>query len=280
MAYRLMKKVPKLLRFIPRLGLLMGLSFLVWACGPAAPAVEEPTPAHTLQPTAIPTAEPGPFTDPVAPPAAAPDELLQEPISVVDARTLSVGEPVISSKPVADPAGEPPDKFIGQQVITKSGRSDPAGGPGQDQPEQSRPYTWEDGDRTLTVLLQDDLTVTPDGDIRLREDPAAAITRSDSVDKAASAGLPVFRSPSGALMTLPGGVLLALDEAWSEAETDAFFENNGIDRDRVSELEYLTNGFFVETEPGFPSLELANALAEQDGVVISSPNWWRDHVAR
>ena len=122
--------------------------------------------------------------------------------------------------------------------------------------------------------------MTQDGDVASKEDIAARTTRSDTVDKAASAGLPVFRSQSGTLMTLPGGVLLALDETWSEAETDAFFENNGIDRDRVSELEYLTNGFLVETEPGFSSLELANALAEQDGVRVSSPNWWSDRVAK
>ena len=46
--------------------------------------------------------------------------------------------------------------------------------------------------------------------------------------------------------------------------------------DRVSELDYVANGFFVETEPGFPSLDLANALAVQDGVEVSSPNWARE----
>ena len=46
--------------------------------------------------------------------------------------------------------------------------------------------------------------------------------------------------------------------------------------DRVSELDYVANGFFIETGPGFPSLDLANALAVQDGVEISSPNWGRE----
>ena len=87
--------------------------------------------------------------------------------------------------------------------------------------------------------------------------------------------LPVFRSESGALMTLPGGVLLVLSSEWSQAETNAFFSNNEIKMDRVSELDYVANGFFVETEPGFPSLALANALPAQDGVEISSPNWGR-----
>ena len=272
-----MKKVSKLLHFILAPSLLIGLSFLVWACGPAAPAVDEPTPAHALQPTVISTAEPGPFTDPGVPPAAAPAESLQEPISVVDGHTLPGAEPVTSLKPAA---GEPLQKVSGEQLKAKTGGSDSASVSGQQQSAQGQPYTWQDGDRTLTVLLQDDLTVTQDGDIASKEDIAARTTRSDTVDKAASAGLPVFRSQSGSLMTLPGGVLLTLDETWGRTETDAFFSDNGIEPERVSELDYLTNGFFVETDPGFPSLELANALAEQDGVVISSPNWRRDLVAK
>ena len=77
-------------------------------------------------------------------------------------------------------------------------------------------------------------------------------------------------------MTLPGGVLLVLSSEWSLTETNAFFSNNGIKMDRVSELDYVANGFFIETEPGFPSLDLANALAMQEGVEISSPNWGRE----
>ena len=41
--------------------------------------------------------------------------------------------------------------------------------------------------------------------------------------------------------------------------------------DRVSELDYVASGFFVETEPGFPSLDLANAQAAQDGVENLQP---------
>ena len=74
-------------------------------------------------------------------------------------------------------------------------------------------------------------------------------------------------------MTLPGGVLLALDPAWDDAQVEGFFSNNEIPAERVSELGFLRNGFLIETEPGFPSLELANALAGQEGVLISSPNW-------
>ncbi len=92
---------------------------------------------------------------------------------------------------------------------------------------------------------------------------------------------PVFRSESGGgLMTLPGGVLLVLDPEWDQSKVEAFLTRNGISTERVSDLGFLRNGFMVETEPGFPSLELANELASQQGVVVSSPNWWREVEAR
>ena len=81
-------------------------------------------------------------------------------------------------------------------------------------------------------------------------------------------------------MTLPGGVLLVLDPEWSQAQVNSFFSANGIKLDRVSELDYVDNGFFVETEPGFPSLELANTLAALEGVAVSSPNWSRESTPK
>ena len=68
----------------------------------------------------------------------------------------------------------------------------------------------------------------------------------------------------GTLMTLPGGVLLVLAAEWSPAQ--------------VAALAVGANSFFVETAPGFPSLELANALAAQAGVRLASPNWWREYT--
>ena len=132
----------------------------------------------------------------------------------------------------------------------------------------------------MTVKLQIDLVVEK-GSGGLPRDVVSAGEGGTNVVRSAdgqskSDTLPVFRSESGALMTLPGGVLLVLSSEWSQAETNAFFSNNGIKMDRLSELDYVTNGFFVETGPGFPSLDLANALAVQEGVEISSPNWGRE----
>lgn len=145
-------------------------------------------------------------------------------------------------------------------------------------------YTWEDGDSTRQVWLDPGLVVKSGrvaGDLAevvVETDPGARVGRG--AGGAPDSGWPVFRSPSGALMTLPGGVLLVLDPEWSEAQTKAFFSRNRIKQARVSELGYLTNGFFVETEPGLPSLELANRLAAQAGVELSSPNWWTESSTR
>ena len=144
-------------------------------------------------------------------------------------------------------------------------------------------YTWEDGDRTLTVTLQTDLAIeerTPGEALRDALKDALAATPRGNVVRSAdsrgrSTGLPVFTSPSGDLMTLPGGVLLLLDQDWSETEVKRFFADNAISRSDVSALGWIDNGYFIETAPGFPSLTLANALAGQEGVEISSPNWWQ-----
>ena len=175
---------------------------------------------------------------------------------------------------------------------------------------QGTVYTWQDGDRTRRVVLQarpavqetvadaaedgvikkdniikkDDVTKN-DGVIRKE-----GVTKKDNLIKKeqldgivgeqsqrGSGDQPVFRSESGGeLMTLPGGIVLALDPEWDQAAVEKFFLRNGIALERASELDFLDNGFFVETEPGFPSLELANTLAGQDGVRLSSPNWARE----
>ena len=91
---------------------------------------------------------------------------------------------------------------------------------------------------------------------------------------------PMFRSSSGELMTLPGGVVLVLDASWDGAAVEGFFAQHGIGQSRLTEQSFGTNAFLVDTEPGLPSLELANTLAVQDGVRISSPNWRREVETR
>ncbi len=226
-------------------------------------------------------------------PAAAPSETaspLLKPTATV--ATPLVGDSVSTPTPASSVSDGiefvPVDSFgtsKKQDPITVADPDSPRkDGPGVPGPVLGDPYTWQDGDRTMTVKLQTDLVVEKDSRglprdvVSANEDGTNVVKSADAQSK--SDTLPVFRSESGALMTLPGGVLLVLSSEWSQAETNAFFSDNGIKMDRVSELGYVTNGFFVETEPGFPSLDLANALAAQDGVEISSPNWGRESTPK
>ena len=171
----------------------------------------------------------------------------------------------------------------------ESGDSRDGAGPGQGgdsvdvrglESAQGKVYFWHDGDRKRRVRVQTDLAVAADGVIKSRAD---IVPRSElGADQAgAGGGQPVFRAEAGrALMALPGGVVVALDPDWDSSQISMFFAGNKIKASRVSDLGWLTNGYFVETGPGFPSLELANALATQDGVELSSPNWWTDTTTK
>ena len=197
-----------------------------------------------------------------------------------DDSSASTGEPELPPlelPPLPEKQYQPTDSQA--QQATNLSRSDWDGSS-----EQGDIYTYEDGDRTVRIVLQDDRVLQKN----------SAVTQSDSVvvqgstqsiikkeDDGGQGGLPVFRSESGGgLMTLPGGVLLALDPEWEKAQVDKFFSDNNISPEQVSDLGFIPNGFLVETEAGFPSLELANSLASQDGVEISSPNWWSEVEAK
>ena len=197
---------------------------------------------------------------------------------LVDIKEVLASEP--TPTPISPELPELPDKP--QPPAPPTERSTRGAGPEQaaSASDQGAAYTWEDGDRTIRVVLQDDLVVQKNA-ANTPDDVVVVKAGGDSiVQKQAKHGQdsrPVFRSESGGeLMTLPGGVLLALDPEWDQARVETFFSQNGISADRTSELGFIENGFLVKTGPGFPSLELANALAGQDGVLVSSPNWWRE----
>ena len=199
---------------------------------------------------------------PLGVPAIAAHEALAGPASAPVARA----DEVTQVSPVTSPRDADP-----QQTVTGAAQQAIRGAQTE--------YTWEDGDRTLTVTLQTDLVIKERAGEALTD--VLATTPSGSVTRSANSGgrgtgLPVFNSPSGALMTLPGGVLLLLDQDWPEARVKRFFADNAISRSDVSELGWIDNGYFIATAPGFPSLTLANALAGQEGVEISSPNWWQE----
>ena len=138
-------------------------------------------------------------------------------------------------------------------------------------------YTWRDGEATRRVWLQNGLLVQPsseDGpdDVVLRNWGGESVV-ARSAKHAGQRTEPVFRSEGGILMTLPGGVILVLEEGWDAARVSRFFQEQGIGSGRAEPMDFVPNAFLVETEPGFPSLTLADSLAGVEGVVIAIPNW-------
>ena len=155
-------------------------------------------------------------------------------------------------------------------------------------------HTWQDGEITRKVWFQTDLVariVDPDvekerqtsdvgkEEMVLQSGNMRIVKRAPQVARAAG-DMPVFRGGNGRLMTLPGGAFLVLDSELTEEQTRRFFAEHEIRPDRVSKMEVFKNGFFIKTEAGWPSLDLANRLAGEDTVKISSPNWWRKLTLR
>ena len=242
------------------------------------------------QPAPVPTATPEPTATAGPAPTVVPAQAGTQPApTVVPAQAGTQGPGVAPTAPFELPPLPPKSLEIvsvesrspaPSRPVSRAEREAAAAGAGK---QQGEVYTWQDGDRTLGVVLQDDLVVQDT--VSIKSGDVVVVKGGDTSIVEGRAGNggsePVFRSESGGgLMSLPGGVLLALDPQWDEAQVDDFFDRNGISADRVSELGFIPNGFVVETEPGFPSLELANALAGQDGVTVSSPNWWREVQAK
>ena len=269
----------------------------------ATPAPSAATPRSAPEPTAAPSTQPAtptPAASPATPPPAAspatptPAASPATPTPAADPTAAAEisPEPAPSNpdfkRPVASPPGRESTLVRGLESTLDDGASPDGarqgsaiGPPGS---TEGPAYTWQDGDRSRQVWLQTDLAVrergvTDDDDQALDWGLDESIARKQPRDDE-TATMPVFSSASGHLMTLPGGVLLALDLEWDQTRINAFFATNGIEPGSVETRAFTTNAFFITTEPGFPSLNLANTLAGQDGVVLSSPNWQTGATAR
>lgn len=144
-------------------------------------------------------------------------------------------------------------------------------------PVEGQVYVWYDGDETRRVRLQSDLTVQTSVDGRSRVVAKSAVSGGTQSQGQA---LPVFRSESsGEMMTLPGGVLVLFESEYGAAEINSFFTEHGISKGLVTPT-LLDNSFEIGTAPGFDSLELANRLAGQPGVVFAIPDWTFEAVTK
>ena len=252
---------------------------------PAATPAPTPAPTRSVTPPAQPTRSPGPTPEATlaavktAAPTAAPTPA---PTPPEPTKEPSAGKPTTSSAagrarapgsedsraPEATPGQDAALEAVVRNAISNLGAV----------------YTWQDGEHTRRVRLVPALTVqgsasTITSDVVLANDGVRSIVQRQA--RHGSVAGPVFLAESGGgLMLLPGGVVLALDPEWDEAHVDRFFSDSGIARSRVTRGEFAENGFLVETEAGFASLTLANALAGKAGVLFSVPNWQRESVPR
>ena len=247
----------------------------------AGPSPPTATPALTrsVTPPAQPTRSPGP-TPEATPPAVKTAAQTTAAPTPEPTEAPAAGQPTASTARLSGSARDAPDPLAtavaqdsGLEAVARSIASNPGS-----------VYTWQDGEHTRRVRLVPGFVVQRSAmnradDVVLADDGVRSLVQRQ--DRHGAAAEPVFLAESGGgLMTLPGGALLALDPAWDEARINRFFSDNNIDRSRVTKQEFADNAFLVETAPGLPSLQLANALAVQAGVLISSPNWRQGSALR
>ena len=92
---------------------------------------------------------------------------------------------------------------------------------------------------------------------------------------------PVYRegdSSAGRLMALPGGVVVKLNPAWTDAEVRAWAAGKGLPV--IQRLNLSGNWYLLASAPGPASLELANGLHTSGEVLSAAPNWWKQTKPR
>lgn len=78
----------------------------------------------------------------------------------------------------------------------------------------------------------------------------------------------------GSFKALAGGVIVALKKEWSASEVQVWADTHGYNLQR--KLPLSGNYYVVDGASGIGSLHLANEIRLQQGVLWSSPNWWRE----
>ena len=176
-----------------------------------------PHPATSGEPAATPgtASVPASPTPSATPPATAPPATPTATVEVGTQRPArAAGSGFAVSEPVEDPGIQAAPTLL--------------------EPDEDEVlYTWDDGGVTRRVWMRSDLVVQPSSentsrDVVVRGGGSESIVTKQERHSASNAE-PVFRSESGQLVTLPGGVILVLDRSWDEARVDAFFRES---RDR------------------------------------------------
>lgn len=134
-----------------------------------------------------------------------------------------------------------------------------------------------------TVVDRGARLVAATGQVRLFRlaDHRLSVRLARGEDLPAAGGVryaPVFSSsPGGGVRsTLPGGVLVAFEAGWTDADARRWAGAHGLVITR--ELPVRGNMYLLATEPGFASLHLAERLRQSPGVRLAVPNWWQERA--
>jgi len=137
---------------------------------------------------------------------------------------------------------------------------------------------WYDGDQRRP--LWSDAEVVADfsapGAQKTRVLKPAAIAKREAAGRS-----PVFRDSrdgSGAARALPGGVIVRFHASTSDAQRRALLARYGLEPAR--ELGDGSGLWLVGSEPGLPSLDLANRLYESGDFAAAAPNWWQPRALK
>ena len=161
-------------------------------------------------------------------------------------------------------------------------------------------YTYHDGKRERTIYLQTDLVAQFGRQSAPMATQAEANFQSRQVriwklkgdsklksliQEKASLSKEGFDSPvftngknGGSKRALPGNVIVSLEVHWGQEQVQAWAENQNLKL--LKKLPLKGNLFLVATQPGWPSLDVANKLRNQNGVLWATPNWWVERTAR
>lgn len=91
---------------------------------------------------------------------------------------------------------------------------------------------------------------------------------------------PILTTIKGSqLLALPGNIIVELSSGFSATQSETFFARQGLNIHQKLDIPGR-NIYEVITAPGIVALETANALHGKEGVISSTPNFWREMVSK
>jgi hypothetical protein len=92
---------------------------------------------------------------------------------------------------------------------------------------------------------------------------------------------PVFHispSMSSTKFALPGNIIVTFKASWEPARIAQWVQSKGLEI--VKKIEAPVPKYLLKTDPGFHTLETANALYQSGEVEKALPNWWVERTVR